>query len=54
MLQHVAWHLSGGLAINILSRPEDIPTIPDVMPQTCVDWEYYSTHNIVDQIDAGS
>lgn len=51
---HVAWHLSGGLAINVMSRPGDIPTIPDVMPQTCVDWDYYSNHNIVDQIDAGS
>lgn len=51
---HVAWHLSGGLAINIVSRPDDIPSIPDVMAQTCVDWDYYSDHNIVDQIDGGS
>jgi hypothetical protein len=51
---HVAWHLSGGLAMNVMSRPDDIPTIPNVMPETCVDWDWYSSHNVVDQIDAGS
>ncbi|KAL1305132.1 hypothetical protein AAFC00_002057 [Neodothiora populina] len=51
---HVAWHLSGGLAINIMSRLDDILPIPDVMPQTCVDWDYYTANNVVDQIDAGS
>ncbi|KAM0694950.1 hypothetical protein Q7P36_005306 [Cladosporium allicinum] len=51
---HVAWHLSGGLAMNVVSRPDDIPQIPNVMPETCVDWDWYSSHNVVDQIDAGS
>lgn len=51
---HVAWHLSGGLAINIVSRPGDIGPVPDVKPQTCTDWDWYSNHNVVDQIDAGS
>lgn len=51
---HVAWHLSGGLSVNIVSRPDEIPTIPGVMPQTCVDWDYYTSNNIVDQIDSGS
>lgn len=51
---HVAWHLSGGLAMNVVSRPDDIPQIPNVMPETCVDWNWYSDHNVVDQIDAGS
>lgn len=51
---HVAWHLSGGLALNIMSRPEDIPAIPDIMPQTCLDWDFYTSTQIVDQIDAGS
>lgn len=51
---HVAWHLSGGLAITIVSRPQDIPRIPDIMPQTCDNWDYYTSHNIVDQIDGGS
>lgn len=52
---HVAWHLSGGLAMNVVSRPEDIPAIPaDMYSQTCTDWDWYSNHNVVDQIDAGS
>lgn len=51
---HVAWHLSGGLAITIISQPQDIPSVPDVMPQTCDNWDYYTRHNIVDQIDGGS
>ncbi|TKA75701.1 hypothetical protein B0A49_09002 [Cryomyces minteri] len=51
---HVAWHLSGGLSINIMSRPSDIPSIPDIMPQTCNDWDDYSAANVVHQIDAGS
>lgn len=52
---HVAWHLSGGLAMNVVSRPDDIVSIPTgMMEQTCTDWDWYSNHNVVDQIDAGS
>ncbi|KAJ9623616.1 hypothetical protein H2203_005878 [Taxawa tesnikishii (nom. ined.)] len=51
---HVAWHLSGGLAINVMTLPEQIPAMPDVISQTCVDWDYYSNHNVVDQIDGGA
>lgn len=51
---HTAWHQSGGMAINIVSQPQDIPQIPDVMPQTCKDWDYYTNNNVVDQIDAGA
>ncbi|KAK4636170.1 oxidoreductase ptaK [Fulvia fulva] len=52
---HVAWHLSGGLAMNFITRPEDIPKIPsEEAQQTCRDWDFYSSNNIVDQIDAGS
>lgn len=41
--------------MNVMSRPEDILPIPDnTYPETCVDWEWYSDHNVVDQIDAGS
>ncbi|KAK4547911.1 hypothetical protein LTR36_010630 [Oleoguttula mirabilis] len=52
---HVAWHLSGGQAINILYKHEDIPALPygDVA-ETCVDWEYYTNHTVVDQIDSGA
>ena len=52
---HAAWHLSSGLAVNLLSRPEDILAIPEGMREaTCDAWEAYSASNVVDQIDSGS
>lgn len=52
---HVAWHLSGGLAMNFMTQPENIPTIPaGERDSTCLAWDSYSTTNVVDQIDAGS
>jgi FtsP/CotA-like multicopper oxidase with cupredoxin domain len=52
---HMAWHLSGGLAMNIMTRPEDIPKIPQGMREsTCAAWNAYTDRNTVDQIDAGS
>ena len=53
---HVAWHVSGGLYVNILERPKDIAKdkpIPYVMAQTCRDWWAYSNSTVVDQIDSG-
>jgi FtsP/CotA-like multicopper oxidase with cupredoxin domain len=50
-----AWHLSGGLAMNIVTRPEDIPNIPQGMREsTCAAWDAYTAHNTINQIDAGS
>ncbi|KAF2459428.1 Cupredoxin [Lineolata rhizophorae] len=51
---HVAWHLSGGLSMTVITQPDQINPIPDIMPQTCADWEIYSANNVVDQIDGGS
>lgn len=52
---HVAWHLSGGQSMSILYKPDQIPEIPEgFIDETCVDWDYYSSNNIVDQIDAGA
>ncbi|EME89585.1 uncharacterized protein MYCFIDRAFT_185839 [Pseudocercospora fijiensis CIRAD86] len=52
---HVAWHLSGGLAVNFLTRKEEIPKIPEgERGKTCDAWDAYSRRNVVDQIDAGS
>jgi FtsP/CotA-like multicopper oxidase with cupredoxin domain len=52
---HAAWHLSGGLTMNIMTRPEDIPKIPQGMREsTCAAWDAYTDRNTVDQIDAGS
>jgi FtsP/CotA-like multicopper oxidase with cupredoxin domain len=52
---HIAWHASSGLFVNIMERPADIRQmeIPQIMQQTCVDWEAYSSRNIVDQPDSG-
>ena len=53
---HIAWHVSGGLYVNILERPADIKKdmpIPLIMGQTCQDWVAYSQSNLVDQIDSG-
>lgn len=44
-----------GLYMNILERPDDISSmeIPDIMAQTCRDWNAYTSGAVVDQIDAG-
>lgn len=41
---HVAWHVSGGLYINLLERPESIPRlkIPNSIRESCRTWEQYS------------
>lgn len=52
---HVAWHLSSGLAVNLISQPDDIVKIPAGMKaSTCDAWERYSSSTVVDQIDSGS
>lgn len=52
---HIAWHVSGGLYVNIMERPDLITQaqIPSIMAQTCRDWADYSGHNVVEQIDSG-
>lgn len=53
---HIAWHVSGGLYINVLERPDDIQkemSIPEIMAQTCIDWDAYSSREVVEQIDSG-
>ncbi|KAK5018405.1 Cupredoxin [Cryomyces antarcticus] len=52
---HIAWHMSGGLYINVLERPADITNanIPGVIAQTCRDWAAWTGGHISDQIDAG-
>lgn len=52
---HVAWHLSGGLAMNVVSMADQIPAIPSGQKElTCDAWQEYSNSVVVDQIDAGS
>ncbi|KAF2084141.1 multicopper oxidase [Saccharata proteae CBS 121410] len=52
---HIAWHVSGGLYMNLLERKEDITglKIPGQMAQTCSDWADYTNSMAPDQIDSG-
>ncbi|KAJ9628503.1 hypothetical protein H2203_002402 [Taxawa tesnikishii (nom. ined.)] len=53
---HIAWHVSAGLYINILERPDDIVNsmnIPGIMAQTCRDWSAFTGNHVPDQIDSG-
>lgn len=52
---HIAWHVSGGLYVNVMERPDDIAklNIPAIMAQTCRDWAGFTGQNVVDQIDSG-
>ena len=48
-------HVSNGLYINVLERPDDIKKLdmPSTIAQTCRDWADFSGHTVVDQIDSG-
>ncbi|THV64742.1 hypothetical protein D6D28_09671 [Aureobasidium pullulans] len=53
---HIAWHVSAGLYVSILERPDDIRKnmkIPGVMAQSCRDWSDFTGRAVVDQIDSG-
>jgi len=52
---HIAWHVSAGLYINVIERPDMIEQfdIPQSVHDTCVAWDAYSNANVVDQIDSG-
>ncbi|KAE8445118.1 hypothetical protein EG329_013720 [Mollisiaceae sp. DMI_Dod_QoI] len=52
---HIAWHVSAGLYISVVERPDDIANlpIPAVMAQTCRDWAAFTNSTVVDQIDSG-
>ncbi len=52
---HIAWHVSTGLYVTVLERPDDIAklNIPSIMAQTCRDWTAFTNETVVDQIDSG-
>lgn len=43
---HIAWHLSAGFVWSVLERPDDLvdqmQQIPDIMSQTCDNWNAWS------------
>jgi len=52
---HLAWHVSGGLYINVLERPDDIKKmdIDSDNFDNCDAWDTYTNSNVPDQIDSG-
>ncbi|KAL0257860.1 hypothetical protein SLS55_007026 [Diplodia seriata] len=52
---HIAWHVSAGLYLNMLERPDDIKKlpIPSSFGDQCKVWGDYTATNPVDQIDSG-
>ncbi|KAE9991663.1 hypothetical protein EG327_011206 [Venturia inaequalis] len=52
---HIAWHVSAGLYINVLERPDDIQkmTVPREIKNGENTWNSYSNSVVVNQIDSG-
>ncbi|KAI9767873.1 MAG: hypothetical protein M1840_005366 [Geoglossum simile] len=52
---HIAWHVSGGLYVNIMERPDDIVNIdiPSSLAQTCHEWGTFTNTSVPNQIDSG-
>lgn len=53
---HNAWHVSQGLYLNVMLRPDDIEQyegLQDILQQTCAAWDSYSNTHVSEQIDSG-
>lgn len=50
---HIAWHLSGGLYMNLLIDPDAITPFPSVVDDTCSAWYAWEKNHLVDEIDSG-
>ncbi|CAN9224059.1 unnamed protein product [Alternaria alternata] len=52
---HLAWHVSGGLFMQILERPEDIQkqAFEDEQFELCDTWDAYTAGVVLNQIDSG-
>ncbi|KAF1812537.1 multicopper oxidase [Eremomyces bilateralis CBS 781.70] len=48
---HIAWHLSGGLSMNVMVKPGDLKPIPEMISQTCAKWQAYIDTNPGGPID---
>ncbi|KAH0556122.1 hypothetical protein GP486_005944 [Trichoglossum hirsutum] len=51
----IAWHVSGGLYVNIMERPDDIVNIniPSSLVDTCHQWADFTGTEVPNQIDSG-
>ncbi|KAF2141766.1 multicopper oxidase [Aplosporella prunicola CBS 121167] len=52
---HIAWHVSAGLYLTMLERPDDVAKmqIPEENLRMCELWDAYTKRNVPDQIDSG-
>jgi len=56
---HIAWHVSGGLSLQFLERPSDIPNLfgstvkGAAYTKTCDNWKKYAATSIYKQTDSG-
>ncbi|KAI9868511.1 MAG: hypothetical protein M1813_005955 [Trichoglossum hirsutum] len=52
---HIAWHISGGLYINVMERPADIEKIEidDDVIEVCKGWAAFTDTNLPNEIDSG-
>jgi hypothetical protein len=54
---HIAWHLSAGFVWTVLERPDDLVNnmqVPDVMSQTCDNWNAWSASHTVSTLVSSS
>jgi FtsP/CotA-like multicopper oxidase with cupredoxin domain len=53
---HFAWHVSQGLIINVVQKPDEIvglTNLPAQLADTCAAWKDWTDSHIVNQIDSG-
>jgi hypothetical protein len=52
---HIAWHVSGGLYVNVLEDTAGIQArdFDTTLTDTCQAWGVWTGNNIPDQIDSG-
>ena len=50
---HIAWHVSGGLYMNLLTQSAKIPSPNPGMDGLCNSWNAFTSGVAVDQIDSG-
>ena len=52
---HIAWHLSGGLSVDLIENPAAVARlpIPSTQYQQCRDWSAYSGKGLAPEIDSG-
>ena len=50
---HIAWHISEGMAINVIDKNVSKIDFPSSIAQTCRNWSKWTGDHVVDTIDSG-